>query len=98
MTQMTGNTIAEQFGSLKDPRTGRRVDHYLLDILTIAICGVICGADDWVAIEEFGLAKEAWFRTFLRLPNGIPSHDTFRRVFIQLEPEACAISPVSRSI
>ena len=64
------------------------VDHYLLDILTIAICGVICGADDWVAIEEFGRAKEEWVRTFLPLPNSIPSHDTFRRVFIHLEPEA----------
>lgn len=88
MTQIPDCTISEQFGGLKDPRTGRRVDHYLIEVLTIAICGVICGADDWVAIEEFGRAKEQWFRTFLHLPNGIPSHDTFRRVFIQLEPEA----------
>ena len=95
MTQDVSCTISEHFGSLKDPRTGRMVDHYLIEILTIAICGVICGADDWVAIEEFGRAKEQWFRTFLHLPNGIPSHDTFRRVFIQLEPEtfgACFVS------
>jgi len=64
------------------------VDHYLIEILIIAICAVICGADDWVAIEQFGQAKEKWFRTFLHLPNGIASHDTFRRVFAQLEPEA----------
>jgi predicted transposase YbfD/YdcC len=63
------------------------VDHYLTDILVIAICGVICGADDWVGIEEFGQAKEKWFQSFLPLPNGIPSHDTFGRVFAQLEPE-----------
>jgi predicted transposase YbfD/YdcC len=88
MTQVAGCIISEHFGSLKDPRTGRMVDHYLIEILIIAICAVICGADDWVAIEEFGWAKEKWLRTFLRLPNGIPSHDTFGRVFAQLEPEA----------
>jgi len=88
MTQVLDCTISEHFSSLKDPRTGRMVDHYLIEILIIAICAVICGADDWVAIEQFGQAKEKWFRTFLHLPNGIPSHDTFRRVFAQLEPEA----------
>ncbi|MDX1523130.1 MAG: ISAs1 family transposase [Anaerolineae bacterium] len=88
MTQSPSCTIAEHFGGLKDPRTGRMVEHYLLDILTIAICGAICGADDWVAIEAFGQAKAPWLRTFLQLPNGIPSHDTFRRVFNHLEPEA----------
>jgi predicted transposase YbfD/YdcC len=88
MNQEPGCTISDHFGKLKDPRTGRLVDHLLIDILTIAICGVICGADDWVAIEAFGRAKEAWFGTFLHLPNAIPSHDTFRRVFNQLEPEA----------
>lgn len=88
MTQVLDCTISEHFSSLKDPRTGRMVDHYLIEILIIAICAVICGADDWVAIEQFGQAKEKWFRTFLHLPNGIASHDTFRRVFAQLEPEA----------
>jgi predicted transposase YbfD/YdcC len=86
MTHNPTCTLTEHFGSLKDPRTGRMVDHYLLDIVTIAICAVICGADDWVAIEEFGRAKEKWFRTFLKLPNGIPSHDTFGRVFALLNP------------
>lgn len=88
MTQVPGCTISEHFRPLKDPRTGRMVGHYLIEILIITICAVICGADDWVAVETFGQAKEKWLRTFLHLPNGIPSHDTFRRVFAQLESEA----------
>jgi predicted transposase YbfD/YdcC len=63
-----------------------------VDIIIIALCGVICGAEGWVEIEEFGRSKEAWFRTFLALPNGIPSHDTFGRVFARIDPkqfEAC---------
>jgi len=87
MTQSPKCSIADHFGSLKDPRMGRMVDHYLIEIITIAICGVICGADDWVAIEEFGREKEQWLRGFLHLPNGVPSHDTIRRVFIELDPE-----------
>ena len=59
----------------------------LIDILVIAICAVICGADDWVAVAAFGRAKQGWFKTFLRLPNGIPSHDTFGRVFARLDPQ-----------
>ena len=61
--------------------------HPLLDILVIAICAVICGADTWVEMEEYGKAKEAWLRRFLALPHGIPSHDTFARVFARLDPE-----------
>ena len=80
-------SIAEHFRDVKDPRTGRRVEHLLIEIITIAICAVICGADSWVEIEEFGRAKEAWFRQFLMLPNGIPSHDTFGRVFAWLDPQ-----------
>ena len=86
MTQKPDLTIAEHFASLKDPRTRRIPDHYLIDIITIAICAVICGADSWVAVEEFGRAKEEWFRTFLKLPHGMPSHDTFGRVFALLDP------------
>lgn len=86
MTETTGLSIAKHFREVADPRTGRRVDHLLLEIITIAICAVICGADSWVEVEEFGKAKEQWLRTFLILPNGIPSHDTFGRVFALIDP------------
>jgi predicted transposase YbfD/YdcC len=78
------------FSSLKDKRIERCQKHSLQDILVIAICGFICGVDTWVDMELFGNAKLAWFRTFLALPHGIPSHDTFGRVFASLEPEAFA--------
>jgi predicted transposase YbfD/YdcC len=58
-----------------------------LDIVVIAVCGVLCGADDWVAVADFGQAQVGWFRQFLSLPNGVPSHDTFWRVFRLLDPE-----------
>ena len=82
-----GANIATYFGDLKDPRIERSKEHQLLDILVIAICAVICGANDWEAVAEYGRSKEAWFKTFLALPNGIPSHDTFWRVFRALDPE-----------
>jgi predicted transposase YbfD/YdcC len=66
-----------------------------MDILVIAICAVICGADNWEEVELFGKAKEKWFKTFLELPNGIPSHDTFWRVFAKLDPEQFQQSFVS---
>jgi hypothetical protein len=80
-------SIVEHFDGLHDPRVVGRSDHLLLDILVIAICAVICGAEGWVSVEQFGRAKESWLRTFLRLPRGIPSHDTFGRVFAALNPE-----------
>ena len=80
-------SITEHFASLEDPRIERTKLHQLLDIIVIAICAVICGADDWVAVELFGNAKLAWLRTFLELPNGIPAHDTFGRVSGRLKPE-----------
>lgn len=80
--------ITDHFASLADPRVDRTKAHELTDIITIAICAVICGANDWVAVEEFGKAKRAWFGKFLPLANGIPSHDTFGRVFAALDPEA----------
>ena len=86
MTPSPGPSIAEHFREVKDPRTGRRVDHFLIEIITIAVCAVICGADGWVEVQEFGQAKEQWFRTFLILPKGIPSHDTFGRVFALVDP------------
>lgn len=79
--------LRHYFGQLPDPRAERAKRHDLLEILIIAVCGIICGADSWVDLEEFGKAKEEWFRTFLELPNGIPSHDSFGRVFARLEPE-----------
>ena len=74
------------FGDLPDPRVDRTRSHDLLDILTIAICAVICGAESWVQVELFGKSKQAWFASFLKLPEGIPSHDTFGRVFASLNP------------
>jgi len=59
-----------------------------MDIVTIALMAVICGADDWGAVEDYGTAKEPWLKTFLELPEGIPSHDTFGRVFAKLDPDA----------
>ncbi len=78
--------VHEYFTQVDDPRVERCKRHPLLDIIAIALCGTLCGADGWVEIEQFGIAKEAWLRTFLALPNGIPSHDTFGRVFAALDP------------
>lgn len=80
-------SLNKHFADLKDPRIDRTKLHKLLDILVIAICAVICGADNWEEVQLFGEAKEAWFKTILELPNGIPSHDTFWRVFAKLDPE-----------
>jgi predicted transposase YbfD/YdcC len=81
------SSISEYFGGIRDPRSGNNVWHPLINIMTIAICGAICGADNWVDMEMFGNAKQAWFATFLDLKHGIPSHDTFGRVFRRLDPE-----------
>jgi predicted transposase YbfD/YdcC len=87
MSQQAGNSITEHFSELEDPRIERCKEHDLMNMLTIAICAVIGGADSWVDIEMFGNAKRAWFETFLSLPHGIPSHDTFGRVFGRLDAE-----------
>lgn len=79
--------LRKRFLVLEDPRVERTKLHQLLDIVTIAICAAICGADDWTEIELFGESKLEFFRSFLPLPNGIPSHDTFNRVFARLNPE-----------
>jgi len=75
------------FAQVEDPRMERTKLHRLRDIMIVAICGVICGAEGWVEIEEFGKAKEAFFTDLLDLPNGIPSHDTFGRVFALIDPK-----------
>jgi hypothetical protein len=81
---------------LDDPRVERTRLHRLIDILVIALCAVICGAESWDDIAEFGEVKQDWFATFLEVPNGIPSHDTFHRVFAALNPEQFrqALSPL----
>lgn len=73
--------------AMEDPRVERTKQHKLIDIITIAICAVICGADTWVARETYGRAKYEWLKNLLELPNGIPSHDTVARVFARLKPE-----------
>jgi len=80
-------SIALHFGIITDPRVERTKLHSLHDILVIAICAVICGADAWTEVESFGNAKKEWFSSFLDLRNGIPSHDTFGRVFAALDPK-----------
>lgn len=79
-------SVFDAFAELDDPRVDRTKRHRLLDILTIALCAVLSGADNWVEIEAFGHTKEPWLRSFLALPNGIPSHDTFGRLFAALDP------------
>jgi predicted transposase YbfD/YdcC len=85
--ELPRTSISEHFAPLTDPRVERCRVHPLAEIVTIALCGVLCGADDWVSIEAFGQEKIAWLRTFLALPGGIPSHDTFGRVFARLDPD-----------
>ncbi len=80
-------SILTHFANLDDPRDKRGKEHRLVDIIAIAICAVICGAENWVDIEQYGEAKQEWLRTFLPLCNGIPAHDTFARVFARLDPE-----------
>ncbi len=80
-----GNAIKDFFSDITEPRDSNR-RHRLIDIITIALCAVVCGADTWEDIEEFGNTKREWFETFLELPHGIPGHDTFARVFASLDP------------
>ncbi len=88
MTMTSTPDLFEHFEHIKDPRVERSKEDGLLDIIVIAVCAVICGADDWVEIEAWGNEKREWLRQFLALPNGIPSHDTFGRVFSRIDAEA----------
>jgi len=80
-------SLVEHFKSLPDPRLDRTKDHDLIDILVIAVCTLLCAGESFNDMEEFGHAKEDWFKTFLTLRNGIPSHDTFNRLFAALDPK-----------
>jgi predicted transposase YbfD/YdcC len=79
--------IEEHFSKVTDPRKDRTKEHKRIEIIAIAICAIICGAEGWTDIENFGNSKEHWLKTFLELPNGIPSHDTFGRVFGMIDAQ-----------
>jgi len=81
------SSLEHFFSNLTDPRSTRNQRHQMIDILTISICAIICGAEYWTEVEEFGLQAQEWLQTFLELPNGIPSHDTFSDFFRFLDPE-----------
>lgn len=87
MKELEVQTLFEIVGRIEDPRVVGRTWHQLLDIIVIAVCASICGAEDWHDIAEFGKSRREWFAEKLELAHGIPSHDTFRRVFILLEAE-----------
>ena len=89
-----GISLVEHFEDLEDSRVERTKIYQLSDIIVIAICAVICGADNWVEKEEFGQAKRDWLEALLGIPNEIPTHDTFGRVFAMLDAEefeACLV-------
>lgn len=79
-------TISSHFTNIDDPRK-YNIRHNLIDIITIAICALICGAENWVDVEQYGKSKYDWLKQFLQLPGAIPSHDTFGRVFSLLDPK-----------
>lgn len=85
MSKLKAEALFEKLKEIEDPRRDHLKEHLLFDILVISICAIICGAEHWTEIEEFGEAKQEWFSSFLSLENGIPSHDTFQRVFILLD-------------
>lgn len=86
--EIDAESLIDFLQALDDPRIDRTKRHELIDIIVIAICAVICGAKTWVDIEDFGNSKIDWFKSFLNLSHGIPSHDTFRRLFMLLNPES----------
>jgi len=88
MAENVCTTIIDHFSELPDPRILLKTTHKLVDIVAMALCAVVAGADDWVEIATYAKAREAWFREFLDLPGGVPSHDTFGRVFALLDPDA----------
>jgi predicted transposase YbfD/YdcC len=87
MEGVVGKSVKEHFSIISDPRILRKTRHKLIDVIVITLCAVIAGADNWVEIAAYGKEKEQWFKSFLELPEGIPSHDTFGRVFSLINPE-----------
>ncbi len=85
---MSIENLVRYFGAVEDPRCSGKVEHRLLDILVIAVSAVIACAESWDDIALYGRSKLTWLKTFLELPNGIASHDTFRRVFMLIDPDA----------
>lgn len=84
---MTKKGLIEIFSELEDPRMANKISHKLIDIVVIAVSGTLCGAESWTEIELFGQEKEEWLKKYLELPNGIPSHDTFRYFFMKLDAQ-----------
>jgi len=85
-SNLPSSSLLKHFETLEDPRTAYLIEHRLLDIVALTICAVVCGAEGWEDIEAYGHSKLEWLKTFLELPNGIPSHDTVSRLFARLEP------------
>src|ERR1700737_5661590 len=87
MVRSLDNKSWKYLDSIPDPRLTRNRRHKLVDILVISLCGFLAGCEGWVDVELFGISKQRWLEKFLELPNGIPSHDTFGRVFALLDPQ-----------
>ena len=90
MNHQLSDSFVQHFENIEDPWRQAGLRHSLIEILFIAVCAIIAGADDWVAVERFGKAKVSWFKKYLYLKHGIPSHDTFGDVFSILDPEQFA--------
>jgi predicted transposase YbfD/YdcC len=88
MSETPFASLEDHFGEMPEPRVEGRCEHRLIEIIIVAICGVLCGANSWSEIEQYGRAKEGFLRQFLKLEHGIPSHDTFGRVFSLLDAQA----------
>ena len=81
-------SLGQCFNTIEDPRCAGKIEHRLIEVLVVAVCAVMACAESWGDIALHGRSKLAWLRTFLKLANGIPSHDTFRRVFTLIDPDA----------
>lgn len=85
--QLAKASLITHLSEVPDPRIDRRKDHDLIDVLVISVCTLLCAGETFNDMEDFGKAKYDWFKTFLNLRNGIPSHDTFNRIFAALDPQ-----------